>query len=336
MTDHTIPLRPAGRALGNTRGLIVYVVLANALAWLVAIPLWVRGIDLSPALSASPAVQAAQAAENDPTALLDTVLAQLNVMAMMFTPALAALITRRWVDGVGFKDTLRSLALGAPVGFLRRGAGWVALWCAAAAVGMLVLGAVLTVVLAALFADGMSLGETLAAQFGQPFALFILLSAVNVVVGIVMNIVPAAGEEIGWRGYLYPGLEARWNWLIAALVGGAIWGLWHAPVILLGWNFGLTDARGLVLMAVGCVLLGAVIHAFRTVSGSVWPAAVAHGAFNAVAGFPLLFYPTGGDIDWSFASSLGISAWIVLAPFAVAAWILVVRAGNLHRTADMV
>ena len=32
------------------------------------------------------------------------------------------------------------------------------------------------------------------------------------------------------------------------VVSGALWGLWHAPLILLGYNFGRTDVWGVALM----------------------------------------------------------------------------------------
>jgi membrane protease YdiL (CAAX protease family) len=37
------------------------------------------------------------------------------------------------------------------------------------------------------------------------------------------------GEEMGWRGYVLPRLQARYNALISSLIGGAIWSVWHLP-----------------------------------------------------------------------------------------------------------
>jgi membrane protease YdiL (CAAX protease family) len=44
------------------------------------------------------------------------------------------------------------------------------------------------------------------------------------IVGILIG---AVGEEIGWRGFLQPVLEKKHNVLIAAIIVGTIWGLWH-------------------------------------------------------------------------------------------------------------
>jgi membrane protease YdiL (CAAX protease family) len=37
----------------------------------------------------------------------------------------------------------------------------------------------------------------------------------------------AFGEELGWRGYLQSVLSSRLNGLIAFLLVGVLWGLWH-------------------------------------------------------------------------------------------------------------
>jgi len=54
----------------------------------------------------------------------------------------------------------------------------------------------------------------------------------------------AGGEELGWRGFALPHLQARRSALGASVVLGVAWGVWHLPLYLIG-----TDNRPLSLFA---------------------------------------------------------------------------------------
>ena len=64
--------------------------------------------------------------------------------------------------------------------------------------------------------------------FGGPGAQFQfpgLFLPVILTIGIILSI----GEEIGWRGFALPRLQTRTNPLIASLIIGVLWGIWHIP-----------------------------------------------------------------------------------------------------------
>ena len=60
-----------------------------------------------------------------------------------------------------------------------------------------------------------------------------------------------------------------------------------------------------------CIVIGAIFGWLRLRSASVWPAALAHGSFNAAAGMGLLFSSAEAPFDPTVATILGWTGWIV-------------------------
>jgi membrane protease YdiL (CAAX protease family) len=89
----------------------------------------------------------------------------------------------------------------------------------------------------------------------------------------------AGGEEIGWRGFALPQLQAARSALGATLVLGVVWGVWHLPLYLVG-----TDIRPLVLFAPWVVLAVAasVIYTwiYNGTGGSLLMVVLFHAASN--------------------------------------------------------
>ena len=114
--------------------------------------------------------------------------------------------------------------------------------------------------------------------------LLILLPLAAIVSGVVGSFA-AFGEEGGWRGYMMPKLIKIMGRGKALIVGGVIWGLWHAPLTCIGHNFG-TDYPGfpyvgILKMCIMCTLMGIILTFVTEKSGSVWPAAIMHAVNNA-------------------------------------------------------
>ena len=125
----------------------------------------------------------------------------------------------------------------------------------------------------------------------DPATLVAIQVASALTVAPLLNGLFAFGEEFGWRGYLLPKLlplGAR----RAALVHGVVWGVWHWPLIAMGYEYGFGYAgfpwTGFLAFLPFTVGLG-VCFAWATLrEGSIWPATLGHGAVNAVAGFAAL------------------------------------------------
>ena len=135
------------------------------------------------------------------------------------------------------------------------------------------------------------------------------------------------GEEFGWRGYLLPKL-APLGGVWAAIITGIIWGLWHAPLIVLdGYNYPGNPPLGVLMMVVFTTALGVIFAWFRFRSGSVWPSTLSHAAFNAQAGFGVLFLSPGNPLLRPPIGLIGLAPMIV---FAI--WLIVTGRLRVERT----
>lgn len=91
--------------------------------------------------------------------------------------------------------------------------------------------------------------------------------------------VTAVGEEIGWRGFLWPTLRSRWGFWQVSLVLGAIWWVYHVPLILFGWYGTLAGLPAFTVAIAGFTLFVGVL---TDRSHSVWPSVLAHSAWNGM------------------------------------------------------
>ena len=168
---------------------------------------------------------------------------------------------------------------------------------------------------------------------GLTYPLYILVSVVACLTyAPLVNMLLAAGEEAGWRGFLYPQLKARFGKGKAWLIGGMIWSVWHWPLIaLIGYEYG-TDYVGfpVVGMLIFCVFAtaaGILCDWLYEKSGSIWFPSIFHGAINAVATLPasLCIAGTGSAILLGPAP-IGLVAGLPMTACAAALLFRAVRA----------
>jgi len=114
------------------------------------------------------------------------------------------------------------------------------------------------------------------------FVRFCQCLGVMLVLGALDNCKYAAGEEIGWRGYMLTRLVDS-GIRAPILISGLAWGLWHTPLILSGqYASGSHPILSTCLFVVGIVAGGYVFAWLRLSSGSIWPCIWGHGTWNAV------------------------------------------------------
>ncbi len=123
--------------------------------------------------------------------------------------------------------------------------------------------------------------------------------AAAVLLAPIMNCITCFGEEWGWRGYLVPKLSEKMSFLPTALLSGVIWGLWHAPLIAAGHNYGTDYAGapylGIFSMCIFCIVMGTIFAYLCLKTGSCIPGVIGHGALNGFAQAGIIFSKDGGN-----------------------------------------
>ncbi len=100
--------------------------------------------------------------------------------------------------------------------------------------------------------------EKMEAQ-GLTIPIYILISSIQAITfAPFFNMFAALGEEVGWRGALYPYLKEKLGVTKGRIVGGVIWGSWHWPVMIFaGYEYGKEY--------IGAPVLGPIVFCLFTV-----------------------------------------------------------------------
>jgi membrane protease YdiL (CAAX protease family) len=228
------------------------------------------------------------------------------LLVLMWVPAAASVVARLTLRE-GFADV--SFRLGG-----RR--GWHSLGFAISfpiVVGLVAYGAAWASGLAQFVGPTEVLGRTVPPLLG--FAIALLLGGT---IEVLPSMLLAAGEEIGWRGYMLTRLiDARVPQPI--LVSGLIWGGWHVPVILAGiYAAGPFPLLSAALFMGEVISISYVFARLRLATGSVWPAIVLHGAWNSVIQGPFDGATAGAvRLLWTGESGILVVLTLVLATIIV-------------------
>jgi uncharacterized protein len=275
----------------DLRGIVWFLVISFGLAWLLDLPMALSG------------------GLNSPWALLITV--------QNLTPAIATLLVARWISPLPHMRRATGLRWGA------KGSrwGWYYLFTL---VGMTLFNVAAPFV-GALFgvfpldlAHLSGLRVAMVDNGGQQLLHQVPLQTIALVIIATLPLQALLisplnfGEEWGWRGYLLPRLLPLGQWP-ALLISGAIWGLWHAPLILLGFDYPQHHILGVLLLTVFCVIIGVILGWTRLATGSVWPAVLGHASMDAnqVLGGAYVLLRAGAFPDTALAGLTGVTGWIL-------------------------
>jgi membrane protease YdiL (CAAX protease family) len=97
-------------------------------------------------------------------------------------------------------------------------------------------------------------------------------------------VVFALGEELGWRGLLFPELNKNFSFIKAAVISSVFWAVWHLPGMLLD-NYGAADtpfAFRFTMFVFMIVFTGVIMSWIWLKSKSVLAVAIYHASHNVV------------------------------------------------------
>jgi membrane protease YdiL (CAAX protease family) len=214
---------------------------------------------------------------------------QVIVAVGAFSPALAAIAVRAWVTRERFADAgLRP--------HLRR------MWPYYLVSWLLPLPVVAAIML---LAAALGISQVNGGGAGLP-----PLLVTEALVGTLVSAPLFWGEEFGWRSYLQLRL-ASGRPALAAVLTGLAWGIFHYPLILIGYEGYENAALGLAIFPVFTILMSIILGWLRLKTGSVWVTCLGHAAANGLGGTLTSYLYLGGG-HFVFASYAGILSWAPL------------------------
>jgi membrane protease YdiL (CAAX protease family) len=144
-----------------------------------------------------------------------------------------------------------------------------------------------------------------------PTAVLLLSAAFNaVIIGPLLGLIITFGEEYGWRGFLQNQL-IRLGRVRGVLLLGVIWGIWHWPVIWMGYNYPGQPLLGSLLMVAYCIVLAFFLAYAVFKSKGVWTAAYLHALNNQALSFFMMAVVAPTSMVFSFG--IGIPGLILCA-----------------------
>jgi len=147
-----------------------------------------------------------------------------------------------------------------------------------------------------------------------PVVLLLTIALNAVVIGPFLGLIITFGEEYGWRGFLQSEL-VHLGRIRGVFVLGVIWGIWHLPIIWMGYNYPGQPLLGSLFMVGYCVILAYFLAYAVFKSKGVWTAAYLHALNNQTMGFLIMAVVAPTSVISSFGMgwpALLLGALVVL------------------------
>lgn len=144
-----------------------------------------------------------------------------------------------------------------------------------------------------------------------PGILFVVMIGQAIIASVTLSLPFTFGEEFGWRGLLLAETQAM-GFLKSSVFIGLVWGLWHAPVILMGHNYPHHPYFGIVMMCLFTLSVSPLFTYLRIKTKSIVGPCILHGMINATGAMYALYTSHGNELYTSVAGWAGIIAGIIL------------------------
>lgn len=219
----------------------------------------------------------------------------LSASVVMFAPMVAAFLAKAPVKSIGWKLKLAS-----------KWRDYLACWLAICSI---ILGGAL--VYFAVFP------QHLAFALNPQVALQILMILTVLTLAISLS---GLGEEVGWRGILYPYLKERYGRTKGRIIGGLIWAIWHFPVNMIGAGTLGERFLNLIPYYIMAISLGIILDIYYVRSKTIWLPAFGHGVIDAVAMITTVFTVSGVE-TFKFLGPAPTGLFSALIALVIAVWL---------------
>ena len=158
---------------------------------------------------------------------------------------------------------------------------------------------------------------------GLTMPMYLLITTIQAVTyAPFVSMFVTLGEEVGWRGALYPYLKEKLGVTKGRIVGGTIWGAWHWPVMIFaGYEYGKgyigAPVLGPIVFCICTVMMGILFDYVYEKTETIWLPSLMHGATNAFTIFAYLSKPEYADKAILGPAYIGIISMIPLIVMAV-------------------
>lgn len=168
---------------------------------------------------------------------------------------------------------------------------------------------------------------------GLTVPMYVMIASIQAITFVpLINMFAALGEEVGWRGVMYSYLKEKLGVRKGRILGGAIWGCWHWPVMILaGYEYGKeyigAPVLGPIVFCLCTIAMGIMLDYVYEKTETIWMPSLMHGAINAFTIFAYVVKPEYSNLSIFGPASIGI---ISMVPMLVLAAIICLKQSKKH------